>query len=103
MQFFDNQEIRASEEPAANTEYYVRQQNAVFVPSQTYHDVSFRYEMGQGRFFSVLDGLRLSGGVQNVFNTHPPIDVRNSSLGLGLSYFGDPRLRRYTFQVVKSF
>jgi len=103
MQFLDRYRISYRYEPVEMNEYYARRQGSAYVPSQTYHDLSFRYDLGRSRFASVglLDGVRISGGVQNVLNAHPPVDTRN--LELGYSVYGDPRLRRYTLEVAKSF
>ncbi len=49
-----------------------------------------------------LQGMEFSAGVQNVFNKSPPILATTDSTG-GYSTYGDPRLRRYSIAVRKSF
>lgn len=68
-------------------------QGAARIPRQIYHDVSGSYSFDNGTT------LRL--GVNNVFNTRPPVD----SVAPTRSYstFGDPRLASYYLTLVKSF
>ncbi|MEJ1964508.1 MAG: TonB-dependent receptor [Gammaproteobacteria bacterium] len=81
------------------------QGNGGKIPVQTYHDVfvSYRFAgaLGTESFVSsAFDGLEVQLGAQNVFNTRPPVDVSNSAL---YSWFGDPRLSRYSLSLKKSF
>ena len=56
--------------------------------------------VGQAAF----DGVELRVGVQNVFDKEPPIIAEpNFQSGASFSTYGDPRLRRYSVQLRKSF
>ena len=51
----------------------------------------------------LLADSQISFGVQNVFNTSPPIEASSILLAGGYSSYGDPRLRRYALVVTKNF
>ncbi len=71
------------------------------VPLQTYSDLFVAYEFrGAG---GILDGLRLSAGIQNIFNKTPPAIAITTYRASGYSTYGDPRLRRFTLSLRKSF
>jgi len=74
-------------------------QGSAGVPSQTYHDVfaSFRFGSPTG----LLSGTEIAVGVNNVFNTRPPVDLSN--LALFYSWLGDPRLANYYVSLRKAF
>ena len=48
----------------------------------------------------VREGLELSGGIRNVFDTRPPIDVTRGS---GYAPYGDPRLRNFYVNLTQRF
>lgn len=91
-----------------NTDHsVVPQQGSATVPSQVYHDIYFSYTVpGLPSFVGeLLSGTEWQGGVKNVFNTKPPIDVVGITTlnDNGYSAWGDPRLASYYFSVRKHF
>ncbi|MEJ1962749.1 MAG: TonB-dependent receptor [Gammaproteobacteria bacterium] len=103
MQFFDSYLVYKIVDGGDSIDHAVHAQGARKIPTQTYHDLSFRYRLGQGVLSGVglFSGTVISGGVQNVLNTSPPLDV--NFIDVGYSSYGDPRLRRYSLQLTKSF
>lgn len=71
------------------------------IPSQTYSDLYVSYAIGERG--GVLDGVRVSAGVQNIFNQTPPVVAITSYTQAGYSTYGDPRLRRFTLSLTKAF
>jgi len=67
------------------------------IPSQAYHDVFVAYDFPAAH---PLAGTRMSLGVQNLLDHRPPV-LANPLLGY--SRYGDPRLRRFTLSIAKSF
>ena len=82
-----------------------RNQGGESVPSQMYHDLSVRYRFQPSTALAggLLDGLEVRLGVQNLFNEIPPVvaSMTFENVG-GYSYYGDPRLRRYSLSIKKS-
>jgi iron complex outermembrane recepter protein len=75
------------------------------IPSQIYHDVSFRFRP-RTTGMRLLDNVDIALGVQNVFNASPPIVAINGVeeyAGETYSGYGDPRRRRFTLAFRKSF
>jgi len=73
-------------------------------PSQFYHDAQVRYRFGPNgegwrRLFS---RVQISVGVQNVFDSEPPLTATDGTTG-GYQYITDVRLRRYTLNLQKQF
>lgn len=68
-------------------------QGSAKVAAQIYHDISFSYNLPRG--------ITVRGGVNNVFNTRPPLDTSQSSILY--SKFGDPRLATWYLNLSKSF
>jgi iron complex outermembrane receptor protein len=103
MQYFDSYLVYKIVDGGRSIDMAIEQQGSRTIPSQHYHDLSFRYNIGSGALskLSALDGVSISGGIQNVLNTSPPIET--GFLDVGYSRFGDPRLRRYSLEVTKSF
>jgi outer membrane receptor protein involved in Fe transport len=84
----------------------VLNQGSATVPSQMYHDVSAGYRWGAspGGWLRLLAHSQLTLGVQNVFDTSPPILVDLAPFGgNAFSNLGDPALRRYTISLRKKF
>lgn len=79
----------------------ITRQGARRVPSQTYSDLHVTHAFDQRH--RLFEGLRVSVGVQNVFNQKPPVIAIPTYLHLGYSVYGDPRLRRFSVSVSKSF
>ncbi len=87
---------------ASNTTTILRRGNGGRVPSQTYHDAFVSWSPKfQQRGFDWLNDTRFQFGIQNVFNTAPPIDITGSERLY--SFLGDPRMRTYAFTVEKHF
>ena len=103
MQYFTSYLVYQSTDDPSTAANWIDTQGSRTIPSQTYHDVSFKYWLGDGVFsrFAAFQGVVFSGGIQNVLNTSPPIDTTDGDVGY--STFGDPLLRRYTLQLTKSF
>jgi iron complex outermembrane receptor protein len=72
-------------------------QGTTRVPRQIYHDAFVRYHFDDNAY-SGLANTEINLGVQNVFNTSPPILAFTLYSG-----YGDPRLRRYTLSLRKHF
>jgi outer membrane receptor protein involved in Fe transport len=69
-----------------------------------YHDLylSYRFDrQSTTRAASLLAGLELDLGINNVFHRSPPPDV--TSLDRFYSPLGDPRLSRYILSLRKAF
>jgi outer membrane receptor protein involved in Fe transport len=79
----------------------VTHQGSDTIPSQTYHDVSLRYQVDEGHpaWFA---GLEVTLGILNLFDESPPILATTLTNG-GYSTYGDPRLRRFALTLRKSF
>ncbi len=84
-----------------NSPYYdngfTLNQGTSTVPAQSYHDIFASYHFDND---GPLKDLEIAGGIQNLFNTRPPvINAHNGTY----STFGDPRLRRFTLSLRKHF
>ena len=98
-QYYDGYSLCFSTETAdsCSTEVAVLSQGTSKVPSQTYHDAFLRYSFDDSAW-SPLANTDVNLGVQNVFDTSPPI------LAMSLyAAYGDARLRRFTLTVRKHF
>jgi outer membrane receptor protein involved in Fe transport len=81
----------------------ITQGNGGRVSSQIYHDVFAAYRLrGDAMPFGsqFLSGAEVRLGIQNVFNTEPPVDTRTS---IGYSSFADPRLASYFLSLKATF
>jgi outer membrane receptor protein involved in Fe transport len=75
-------------------------QGAAEIPKQIYHDLTMSYAFGEPReTLQMLTNTTVNFSVQNLFNEEPAIIAE----GLNYSRYGDPRLRRYSLTVRKSF
>ena len=106
MQYYDSYLVYSATSSPAVVANQVLNQGSSTIPSQIYHDIQFRYQWGtMSRGWKwLLSNTQLSVGVQNVLNTSPPV-VATTLVGApgGYSYFGDPRLARYTISLRKKF
>jgi outer membrane receptor protein involved in Fe transport len=104
MQYFDSYLLYPASATPATIPSYTVEQGSDTIPSQMYHDVVGRVRLGD--MFSGRGGFladtELQIGIRNVFNTSPPILATSFPSG-GYSFFGDPRLRRYSIVVRKQF
>jgi iron complex outermembrane receptor protein len=99
-QFYDSYSIRLADPAAALTsDYNVELQGSERVPSQIYHDLGFAYTVAPSTR-GTLSGVRVELGIQNLFDKKPPVIA---ALIGGYSQYGDPRLRRFSLTVRKSF
>ena len=79
----------------------IRQQGADgVIPSQIYHDFLLTYDF-RGSNRGALSGLSLSLGVQNIFDELPPIVSYTPAAPY--SFYGDPRMRRYSLRLGYEF
>jgi hypothetical protein len=103
MQFFDSYLIYERDAPPSDVDLLTRIQGSRKISRQQYHDLAFKYHLDHdlAARFPMFNGVVISGGIQNVFNSLPPIDANSG--GAGYSTYGDPRLRRYTIEITKSF
>lgn len=83
------------------------QGNGGRVPRQLYHDLSARWRSpgiagtNDGVLKSFLANVEVSGGIRNVLDKRPPVDV--SSDYFFYSYLGDVRMRTYYLQLKYAF
>ena len=98
-QYYDSYSIAFGDpKNTGGTTINVRNQGGdPIIPSQMYHDLRLRYRFDQGGR-GIWSGLELTAGIQNVFDTRPP--VIGATLG-GYSKYGDPRLRRFSLSIRK--
>ena len=103
MQYYDSYLVYGRDDGQSSIDYNIRVQGSDRIPKQYYHDLSFKYDAGASWSSRIpfLKGVMITGGIQNVFDKSPPIDALSSDAGY--STYGDPRLRRYTLQITKSF
>lgn len=101
-QFYDSYSVRRAVDPNdSGSNDNVARQGSERIPSQIYHDLNVRYRFGDS-ISSVLRGVELSAGVQNLFDSRPPVRATGAAVGT-YSAYGDPRLRRYTLSLRRSF
>ena len=78
-------------------------QGAATIPHQVYHDLLGEYRFGQSDALGGLfNNVELTFGVQNVLDKMPPIMASTRVYGI-YSYYGDPRMRRYSIALRKAF
>ena len=74
------------------------------VPSQVFHDLFVRHRFGESTALGgLLKNVDLLLGIKNVFDKSPAIINEFDGGRAGYSFFGDPRLRRFTLTLRKSF
>lgn len=105
-QFYNGYNVFLTQDPdtpsgAAIIAQNIELQGASRIPRQTYSDVHLSYDF-QDRP-GLLSGARLSAGVLNVFNQTPPVIAITSYTQAGYSTYGDPRLRRFSLSLTKTF
>ncbi len=104
MQYFHSYLIYAAGLNEGLIESRVTEQGSPSIPRQIYHDLTARVRLGElaGATAGFLSDTELHIGLKNVFDTSPPI-VATSVPSSGYSFFGDPRLRRYSITLRKRF
>ncbi len=102
--YYGKQHIYTATATAASVATSVLTQGAADYPAQFYHDVQVAYQFGRGGegWRKIFSDLRLSVGLQNAFNTEPPLRLGDVTAG-GFQPVEDPRLRRYTLNLQKRF
>ncbi len=102
--YYGKQHVYTAVASAASVATFVLTQGAADFPAQFYHDVQVAYQFGHGGggWRKIYSDLRLSVGLQNAFNTEPPLRLTNLPLG-GFQPVEDPRLRRYSLNLQKRF
>ncbi|MEL1263057.1 TonB-dependent receptor [Pseudoxanthomonas putridarboris] len=99
MQYFDKYLVYNFLD-SGTRDTYVRNQGGAYIRSQRFHDISFKYRFGDVFEGSWASGLTIAGGIQNILNTAPRLDV---NMDTGYSTYGDPRMRRFRLELTKSF
>ncbi len=103
MQYFHSYKIYNPTDIAFIVDSAILDQGSDTIPRQSYHDVFARYRFDAPAFdIDLLRNAEIQVSIQNVFDSSPPI-LATSSAGGGYSFYGDPRLRRYSISVSKSF
>ncbi len=89
---------------ASNRATALLNQGSDAIPSQLYHDLimSYRFDRAIGFAGGLFSNSEVSLGIQNLFDTLPPI-LATTDPGGSFSPYGDGRLRRYTLSWNKSF
>ncbi|MXP41454.1 TonB-dependent receptor [Altererythrobacter soli] len=106
-QYYDSHLVyAAAAEPLTPAQQAAREQailnqGSTRIRAQTYHDLYLRYRFGSGHS-EFLNGTDIVAGVQNIFDSSPPIIADTGSTD-GYSTYGDPRLRRFTLSLRKHF
>jgi len=96
----------ADPELAGSAQMLAAQGNRGRVPRQLLHDITGRWRFPHAAsesnlFRSFLSDLEVTGGVRNVFNTRPEVDLSNDYHFY--SYLVDPRLRTFYVQLKYEF
>lgn len=102
-QYYDSYSVFNSSDTEVLIESRIADQGGSKIPSQVYHDVFAAVQFDELSFLrsDLLSGTELRVGIQNIFDEEPPIIA--SRFGNTYSTYGDPRLRRYSIQLRKSF
>jgi hypothetical protein len=108
-QYYGSYYVYTAGSSAATIAAAILNQGSAKIPSQTYHDllVQYRFDDSDSLSGGYLSGAEISLGIQNIFDTEPPIvattaSVNSNSTG-GASIYGDARLRRFTLTLRKRF
>ncbi len=103
LQYYDSYLVFRADDSVGTVESKVLNQGSDTIPRQVYHDLLAEYRFEQaGRFGSLLADTELTVGIQNVFDKVPPV-IASGRLYGSYSFYGDPRLRRYSISLRKSF
>jgi len=103
-QFYDSTFIYLASSTATSRAATVLTQGSSRYPAQWYHDLLVSYQFGltgEG-WRRLLSDVKISVGLQNVFNKEPPLAATTSERG-GYQNIEDPRLRRYSLTLRKHF
>lgn len=98
-QFYDDYLVYSYTASTSAAALAVLNQGSSRIARQLYHDVIATYRFDAG----FLADTELSFGIQNLFDTSPPILAVTDPAAAGYSTYGDPRMRRYSVSVRRSF
>ncbi len=104
-QYFDSYYAFSSTASQGSIDSAVLNQGSDTIPSQLYHDVlaTYRFDSATSWARGLFADTEISVGIQNLFDKSPPILALTNTTGAGFSTYGDPRLRRYSISIRKSF
>ena len=99
-QYYDDYLVTNSS--GTSSALFIAVQGSNRIPSQDYHDLNIQYRFIGARF-SLLKNADISVGIENVFNDYPPVMALGfgSSFAGTYSFYGDPRLRRFSLSLHK--
>lgn len=100
-QFYDSYTVYLTDDDAGQRDFRITAQGAEKVPSQMYSDVYASYDFKDAA--GPLNGVRISAGIQNLFDKKPPVIAVSGFFAAPYSTYGDPRLRRFSISLRKSF
>ncbi|MCW4460809.1 TonB-dependent receptor [Sphingomonas sp. BT-65] len=102
-QYYDSYSICVATDLANPCSQKTLNQGSATVPSQMYHDLSFRHRFsGSELGGSILENVEVLFSVLNVFDKRPPI-LATIAAADGYSTYGDPRMRRFRLSLRKAF
>ncbi len=103
MQYYDSYFVYGATNSAGARDRQAFNQGSPTIPTQSYHDVFARYRFDDGFPFAqgLLANSEILVSVQNVLNDSPPI-VASFDV-VTYSFYGDPRMRRYSISFKKRF
>lgn len=78
-------------------------QGSAKIDSQIYHDITGGYRFDNSAGAGFLADVDISFGIQNLLDKSPPALASTGAFSGGYSGYGDPRLRRYSISLRKSF
>ena len=104
VQYYSSYYAYSANAPESSRDGTVLSQGSATIPSQTYHDIHLRYSFDESPRLlpALLSDSEITAGIQNIFDTSPPIIATSASVG-GYSTYGDPRLRRFSVSWLKRF
>jgi iron complex outermembrane receptor protein len=108
MQYYDSYYVYTASTalftPPGATPQEAIVQGSHTIPHQIYHDLTAQFRLGEalGVNQGWFAGTDLTIGIRNVLDTEPPI-AATFSPAVGYSWYGDPRMRRYSISLRKSF
>lgn len=101
LQYYASYNVYSPTEGPDDIAFDIQLQGSSRIRRQIYHDLYVSYAIPASS--GVLHGVKLAAGIQNLFDTSPPIIAGTSYAQGGYSGYGDPRLRRFTLSLKKSF
>lgn len=104
-QYFDSYRVTSPNASSSVNSNFITLQGSAAISSQLYHDLFLSYRIPKNGM-GWLSGISMSLGINNVLNTSPPILASSSLTSLGVGTYStlvDPRLRRFSISIEKSF